>query len=105
VALRQSDVGIAIAEDTNHFTPASDAIMDAGQLGKLPAFIKLCRANKQIVVAGFILSLVYNVIGLYFALQGTLSPLVAAVLMPASSISILLLTFGSSSWVARRLGL
>lgn len=105
VALRQSDVGVAIAEDTNHFTPASDAILDAGQLGKLPAFIKLCRANKQIVVASFILSLVYNIIGLFFALQGTLSPLVAAVLMPASSISILLLTFGSSSWVAKRLGL
>ncbi len=105
VALRQSEVGIAIAEDTNHFTPASDAILDAGQLGKLPAFIRLCRANKQIVVAGFILSLVYNIIGLFFALQGNLSPLVAAVLMPASSVSILLLTFGSSSWVAGRLGL
>jgi P-type Cu+ transporter len=105
VALQQADVGIAIAENTNHFTPASDAILEADQLHRLPEFVRLCRANKKIVLASFVLSLVYNAIGLFFALQGNLSPLVAAILMPASSISILLLTFGSSSWVARRLGL
>lgn len=96
-ALQQSNVGIAVAEDTNNFTPASDAVLDAKQLYLLPKFIKLCRANKQIIMAAFILSIVYNVVGLFFALQGILSPLVAAILMPSSSISILLITFGSSS--------
>jgi P-type Cu+ transporter len=103
VALQQADVGVAIAEDTNHFTPASDAILEAGQLHQLPAFIQLCRANKNIVVASFVLSLCYNAIGLFFALQGILSPLVAAILMPVSSISILLLTFGGGSWAGRKL--
>ncbi len=104
-ALQQSNTGIAIAEDTNHFTPASDAILEASQLPLLPKFISLCRVNKQIIIASFILSVVYNIIGLFFALQGTLSPLIAAILMPASSISILLLTFGSSSMAAKRLAL
>jgi P-type Cu+ transporter len=100
-ALQQSNVGIAVTEDTNNFTPASDAVLDAKNLHLLPAFIKLCRANKQIIMAAFILSIVYNVVGLFFALQGILSPLVAAILMPSSSISILLITFGSSSLLGR----
>jgi P-type Cu+ transporter len=104
-ALRQSDVGMAITEDTNQFTPASDAILQASRLWLLPRFIQLCRANKQIIIISFIVSILYNCIGLYFALQGSLSPLIAAILMPASSISILLLTYGSSTWVARWLKL
>ena len=104
-ALRQSNVGIAVTEDCNNFTPASDAIMDAGQLSKLPAFIRLCRANRQIVLASFILSIAYNIIGIFFAVRGVLSPLVAAILMPASSLSILLITFGCSNLAARWLRL
>lgn len=104
-ALKQSDVGIAITDDVNNFTPSSDAIMAGNQLGKLKQFISLCRANKKIVLASFILSIIYNLIGLFFAVQGTLSPLIAAILMPSSTISILLITFGSSGLVAKRLGL
>ncbi|HET9057665.1 MAG TPA: heavy metal translocating P-type ATPase metal-binding domain-containing protein [Chitinophagaceae bacterium] len=105
VALKQSNVGIALTETANNFTPASDAILEASHLPKLSRFILLCRANKQIVMASFILSIVYNIIGLFFALQGVLSPVVAAILMPSSSLSILLLTFGSSSLVAKWLKL
>lgn len=100
-ALRQSDVGIAVAEQTNTFTPASDAIIEANQLPRLDRFISLCRANKNIVMASFVLSIVYNIIGLSFAVQGTLSPLIAAILMPSSSLSILLITFGSSNLYAK----
>ncbi len=105
VALRQSDVGIAVAEDCNNFTPASDAILEAGQLARLPAFITLCRANKKIIMGSFVLSIAYNVIGLFFAVQGSLSPLVAAILMPSSSLSILLVTFGLSNLAAKWLKL
>ena len=104
-ALKQSDTGIAVAEQTNNFTPSSDAIIEAKQLPRLLQFIKLCRANRNIVVASFVLSIVYNIIGLFFAVQGNLSPLIAAVLMPSSSLSILLITFGSSSLLARKMKL
>ncbi|HQW43646.1 MAG TPA: heavy metal translocating P-type ATPase metal-binding domain-containing protein [Chitinophagaceae bacterium] len=104
-ALKQSDVGIAVAEQTNNFTPSSDAIIEAKQLSRLTRFIQLCHANRNIVIASFVLSIVYNIIGLFFAVQGTLSPLVAAILMPSSSLSILLITFGSSSLLARRMKL
>lgn len=104
-ALKQSDAGIALTEHTNNFTPSSDGILEADNLQHLPRFIKLCRINKQIVLASFIVSIIYNIIGLYFALQGVLSPLVAAILMPASSLTILLVTFGSSNLAARWLKL
>lgn len=100
-ALRQSTVGIAVAEDSNNFTPASDAILEAKQLPNLPRFIKLCRANRRIVLSSFVFSILYNIIGISFAVQGMLSPIVAAILMPASSISILLITYGSTSLAAR----
>ena len=100
-ALRQSNIGIAVTESTNNFTPASDAIAEVSVLTQLRKFIRMAKANKQIVMASFILSILYNVIGLYFAVQGVLSPLVAAILMPASSISIILITFGSSTVVSK----
>jgi len=104
-ALKQSDIGIALAEQTNNFTPSSDAIIEANQLSRLTRFISLCRANRRIVIVSFVLSIVYNIIGLFFAVQGNLSPLVAAILMPSSSLSILLITFGSSSLLARQMKL
>jgi len=104
-ALKQSDIGIAVAEQTNNFTPSSDAIIEAKQLSRLNKFIQLCRANRNIIIASFVLSIVYNIIGLFFAVQGNLSPLVAAILMPSSSLSILLITFGSSSLLAKRMKL
>ncbi|MBO9201905.1 MULTISPECIES: heavy metal translocating P-type ATPase [Niastella] len=102
-ALIQSNVGIAVTEDCNNFTPASDAIIDAGQLSRIPVFIRLCKVNKRIVLVSFILSIAYNIIGISFSVQGDLSPLIAAILMPASSLSILLVTFGSGNIAARLL--
>ncbi len=87
-ALAQSDVGIAISENINVFSPACDAIMDAGLFDKLPQFLKLSRKTLDIVKLSFIFSFLYNVIGLYFAITAQLTPIVAAILMPLSSISI-----------------
>jgi Cu+-exporting ATPase len=105
VALRASQVGIAVTDDTNNFTPASDAILEAAKLSMLPAFIRLCRANRKIIMASFVLSILYNLTGLFFAVQGNLSPMIAAILMPLSSLSILMITFGSSNFFARWLRL
>ena len=104
-ALMQADTGIAVSENSNHFTPASDAILAADELPKLYRFIQLCKANKLVVLTAFVISIIYNVIGIFFAVQGSLSPMIAAILMPCSSISILLITFGMSNFFSRRLHL
>ena len=87
-ALRQSDVGIAVSDDQGIFTPACDAILDGTKLGQLDKFLKLSKRSVQILKASFALSFFYNFITLSIAVTGNLSPLVAAILMPISSISV-----------------
>lgn len=90
-ALRQSNVGVSVVDDVYSFSPSSDAIIDGQKLGQLKKFIDYCSFNKSVVKLSYAFSLFYNVIGLSFALTGTLTPLVAAVLMPVSSISVVLM--------------
>lgn len=91
-ALAQSDVGIAVSEDINVFSPACDGIIDANQLKSLAQFMTLSRKSVRIIKYAFIFSLFYNLIGLGFAVTGNLAPVVAAILMPLSSISIVVFT-------------
>ncbi len=103
-ALRQSDLGIVLAENTNNFTPACDAILHADEFANIPKFVRLARAGVKIVHRSYLVALTYNAIGLSFAVTGALSPLVAAVLMPVSSVSIVLFGVGMSNLAARKLG-
>ncbi len=103
-ALQQSDVGIVVTENMNNFTPACDAILQADHFSKLPAFLNLAKKGIHIVYAAYGLALIYNVIGLSFAVQGLLSPVIAAILMPLSSITIVAFGVGMSSLVYKRQG-
>ena len=89
-ALRQSEVGIAVSDSTNLFSPASDAILDGSNVHLIARMLRFVKKGKTIVAASFALSILYNLAGLSFATRGQLSPLIAAILMPASSISIVL---------------
>ncbi|MBS1809991.1 MAG: heavy metal translocating P-type ATPase metal-binding domain-containing protein [Acidobacteria bacterium] len=94
-ALQQSHVGIALTEDTSAFTPACDAILDAEQLHRLPVYINFARYALRVLIAAFLLSLVYNAIGLALAVTGQLSPLVTAIFMPLSSWSVVAVAWGA----------
>ena len=102
-ALRQSDVGIAIAEDVNVFSPACDAILDATKFNQLYDFIKISKQAIKIIKWSFALSFLYNIIGLYFAVTGQLAPVVAAILMPLSSISIVVFTTISTNIIGKKI--
>jgi len=104
-ALQQSDVGITLADDINNFTPSCDAILDAKKFAFLPAILRLAKAGRYIVGCSFAISIIYNLIGLFFAVQGILRPMLAAILMPCSTLSIVLISSGVSSMVARSFGL
>jgi len=91
-ALQKSNVGIAVTDQTHLFTPASDAILEGHQVAQLFQLIRYAKSAKTIIVLIFILSIAYNLVGMYFATQALLSPMVAAILMPISSISIVALS-------------
>lgn len=102
-ALKQSDIGIAVTDQANYFSPACDVIMDGQVFNKLDKFIRFAKDSKNVILGSFVISILYNFVGLYFAVQGDLSPVIAAILMPVSSISIILFTTTFSSIFAMKL--
>jgi Cu+-exporting ATPase len=102
-ALAKSNVGIALSENINVFSPACDGILDASQFYKIEQFMQASKKAISIIKYAFILSLCYNIIGLYFAVTGQLMPVIAAILMPLSSISIVVFTTVSTNILGRKL--
>ena len=101
-ALMQSDVALTIANKAYQFSPASDAVLEAGKFHKLSRFIGFTRISVLIVYASFLISFLYNVIGIGIALAGLMSPVIAAILMPISSVSVVafatFVTRGAGAW-------
>ncbi|OKL41520.1 heavy metal translocating P-type ATPase [Pontibacter flavimaris] len=104
-ALKQSDAGIALSNSVTNFSPSCDAILDAAAFDKLSKFLGFSRKTMKIILATFAVSLVYNVIGLTLAVQGLFSPLVSAILMPISSLSVIIFATLSVKFAAKRAGL
>ncbi|MBV6647400.1 MAG: HAD-IC family P-type ATPase [Cyclobacteriaceae bacterium] len=87
-ALKTSDIGIALSDDVHQFSPACDAILASDSFTKLKSFARFAKGSTTIVILAFIFSFLYNIVGLSFAVTGHLSPLVSAILMPISSVSV-----------------
>lgn len=101
-ALKSSTVGLSVADDTSSFTPASDVIMDADTLPKLSSILSFSRSGVTIIYISFALSVLYNIIGLGFAVTGTLSPIICAIIMPVSSVTVIAFTTLATHWSAWR---
>lgn len=101
-ALRKADLGIAVSDDINNFSPGCDAILDGDSFAKLPKFFAFAKDAVKVIHLSFAISLTYNVVGLSFAVQGTMSPLFAAILMPISTVTIISFTSLSTRWLAKR---
>jgi len=101
-ALKQSDLGIAITDNVNNFSPGSDAILDGKALSRLPDFFKFSKDALHIIYASFIISLCYNAAGLGYAVSGRLSPLIAAILMPLSTVTIISFTSIAAHLAAKK---
>jgi Cu+-exporting ATPase len=100
-ALYTSDVGISIADDIYQFSPACDAILEAARFDQLEQFIRFTRTSLNIVKTSYGISILYNLVGLAFAVQGLLSPIIAAILMPLSSITVVAFVTFTTRWAAR----
>lgn len=102
-AIKESNVGVSISDDVFGFLPACDVILESEKFFKLPSLIKFSVKLKKLAIVGFLISFTYNIVGLSFAVQGILSPLVAAVLMPLSSITIVGFAVLSTGLAARKM--
>jgi len=101
-ALAQSNIGISISENVNVFSPACDGILDAVQFSKIDYFLRFSKNAMKTIYMSFGLSLLYNVVGLSYAVTGNLLPIVAAIIMPLSTITIVSFVTVMSNFYARR---
>lgn len=102
-AIQQSDVGIAVSDDSGVFSPACDGILDGKRLDHLDKFLALAKHSSTILKIAFGISFFYNAIALSVAVSGNLTPLVAAILMPVSSISVVGFSSVAVNFVARNI--
>jgi Cu+-exporting ATPase len=103
-ALKKADVGIAVAEDVYQFSPACDGILDASSFSYLDTYLDFSKKALRIVKISFGISIAYNTIGMFFAVQGLLTPILAAILMPLSSITVVAFTTIATRWAGRLIG-
>ncbi|RZK50782.1 MAG: HAD family hydrolase [Pedobacter sp.] len=101
-ALQQADFGVAVTDDINNFTPGCDAILQGSALNNVPSFHQMSLDGLKIVRISFVIAVLYNCVGLYFAVQGTLYPLLAAALMPLSTITIISFTSIATRYYAKK---
>jgi len=100
-ALKQADVGVAVVENAGAFSPASDVILSAAMVSQLQEIKTFARRSVLVVRAAFIISSIYNIVGISIAASGRLSPVVCAVLMPVSSVSVISFACLMAAWNGR----
>ncbi|WP_192821839.1 heavy metal translocating P-type ATPase metal-binding domain-containing protein [Rufibacter sp. LB8] len=103
-ALKMSDAGIAVTSSVNGFSPGCDAILDAGSFTQLAKFLVFSKRALYVILGSFLVSFVYNIVGLSLAVTGQFTPVASAILMPISSISVILCSVLGVRWVAWRMG-
>lgn len=102
-ALLCANVGVSVTNNESVFTPSSDVICQADSLNFIPRVIELCKKGVLVVRISFVLSILYNIIGLSFAIRGELSPVVAAILMPISSVTVIGISLLGTSYYGRKI--
>jgi Cu+-exporting ATPase len=101
-ALKESDVGISVADNVYHFSPACDAILESGKFHRLGDFLKFTKTSMKIIRLSFVLSFMYNTLGITLAAMGYFTPVISAILMPVSSVTVVLFVTGATTFMAKK---
>jgi Cu+-exporting ATPase len=102
-ALKQSDVGVAVVESIGAFSPASDVIMSAGMVPRLHEVLRFAKSSVRVVRLSFLISAIYNIVGISIAARGLLSPVICAILMPLSSVTVAAFACGLTTRLGSRI--
>ncbi|WP_341661698.1 heavy metal translocating P-type ATPase [Blattabacterium cuenoti] len=100
-ALNQSEVGISVSENPTSFFPSCDAFMQSNCMNQIFLFLKISKVSTKLVFINLMISLLYNSVGIFFAVTGNLNPFIAAILMPLSSFSVIFFSI-TSTWIVSR---
>jgi heavy metal translocating P-type ATPase len=87
-ALAQADTGIAMGSGTEIAIESSDVVMMRNDLSLIPKVIKISKFAIKVIKLNLVWAFIYNVLGVFLAIQGVLNPLLAAFAMVLSSLSV-----------------
>lgn len=90
-AMDIADIAISVTSENASFFPKCDALIYQKELHQIESIFNYITANKRLLNWIVSVAFMYNLVGMYFALTGVLSPLIASILMPVSSLSVLIL--------------
>ncbi len=88
VALSHADIGVAISSGVELTAQAADALMVTSRLTVLAEFLNLAKQTKRVMIQNLFWAFAYNMAALPLAAAGKLNPMVAAVAMALSSITV-----------------
>jgi len=97
-ALSAATVGVAVHGGAEASLAAADAFSTEPGLGRMVELVVGARRTLTVIKRGLVFSLIYNVIGTALAMFGWLNPLVAAILMPLSSLTVVTNAFRSATF-------
>jgi P-type Cu2+ transporter len=92
-ALAAATVGIAVAGGAEAALTAADVFVVRPGVGRIAELLDGARRTMWVVRRNLIFSLGYNVVGVTLAMTGVLNPLMAAILMPLSSLTVILSSY------------
>jgi P-type Cu2+ transporter len=80
----------------------ADVYLARPGLEPLVTLVEGSRRTVRVIRRNITFSIVYNIIGATLAITGTIDPLIAAVLMPASSLTVVLASWVSTTFPRER---
>lgn len=101
-ALAAATVGVAVHGGAEAALAAADVFVMRPGVSPIADLVEGARRTMHVVRRNLALSLGYNVVGIALAMSGVLNPLVAAILMPLSSLTVIASSYRARTFVPRR---
>jgi Cu2+-exporting ATPase len=99
-ALAHADVGVALSGAAEASLEAADVYLSGTGLAGLPALVRGSRATLAALRRNVLASLAYNLVAGGLAIAGLIHPVIAAILMPLSSLTVITLSWRARTFAA-----